>query len=481
MALASRLKVVDQDVLNQIHSGSLDILEKTGVVFDSEEARNIFKSHGAKVSGHVVFIPGEMVEKCIALCPQSFTLWARNESNNLLIGGNQEQVVISPSNGPIFVQSIEHGRRRAQLNDFINFVRLSHASQTVDLITGLIVDPVDVEAKGKYLRLLYEMLKHSDKPFMSIAVTQAEAHQLFEMIEIAFGQEGFLKDHPVVAYSVNPLSPLRYEELSCETILAYAKHGQPLFILSCAMAGISAPINLLGTTLLTNAEILAGIALIQLIHPGSPVVYCPASTVADMRKGSYITGSPEANLINIAGLQMALDLYGIPCRSMAGLTDAKTVDCQAGYETMQNLMMLMLSGVHIVVEALGVLESIMTTSYEKWILDEEMIQRVVCIAKGLDESDKALSVDIIREVGHSGSYLMHPSTLAHMRKRWEPTISDWSSFVEWEGSDRKDIVAKANHKVKRILESSEGSMMDPEMDKELVSFMNGVIEGGIGY
>jgi len=156
------------------------------------------------------------------------------------------------------------------------------------------------------------------------------------------------------------------------------------------------------------------------------------------------------------------------------MTDAKTIDCQAGYETMQNLMMGILGGAQIVAECLGVLDSIMTTSYEKIIIDIEILSRIVRICKGIDTSDKALSVDIIQEVGHYGTYLTHPSTFEYCRDGWLPTVSDWELYEDWEKQGSKDVVIQANNKYKEILMSAPESLIDPEIDKELKAYMGKV-------
>ncbi len=161
---------------------------------------------------------------------------------------------------------------------------------------------------------------------------------------------------------------------------------------------------------------------------------------------------------------------------MCGMTDSKSVDCQAGYETMQYLMMGMLSGAHIIHECLGVLDSIMCTSYEKFIIDEELLSRVMRISKGLDTSDDALSMDVIQDVGHSGGYLTHDNTFQHFRERWTPTVSDWDSYGKWKKNGSEDILVRANRKFKIILENCPDTMIDPALDRELKAFVSRTLQ-----
>lgn len=476
MPLASKLRVLSKGDLNRMHEASLKILEETGAVFQSEEVLNVFKKNGAKISGQIVRFPTKLVEAALEVCPSSFKYWARNESNSITIGNGQERIAIAPNMGPVYIQDLDNGRRRGTLQDLANIFRLCQASTIVNHVGAFPVEPHDIEPKHRHLHMMYHLLKNTDKPLVGVVRSQHDQQHLFDMVEIAIGKTGFLLDHPTIAVSINPLSPLTFDTESCETILAYAKRRQPVFIAPSIIAGETGPINLFGTATLQNAEMLAGMVLVQLINPGNPVVFSPGSSVANMKRANYITGSPEANLMNIAGIQMAIEMYDVPARSFGGLTDAKTVDCQAGYETMQNLFMLMLSGVHLINECLGTLDSLMTTSYEKFIIDEEMISRVIRVLEGMDTSDEAQSVAIIQEVAHSPLYLMHPNTLEHFRKSWRPTVSTWDTYDEWREQGSEDVVARANRMFKEILQSAPESLLDPEVDKELQAYMNRVLQ-----
>jgi trimethylamine--corrinoid protein Co-methyltransferase len=232
--------------------------------------------------------------------------------------------------------------------------------------------------------------------------------------------------------------------------------------------------SIFGSIVQQNAEIMAGITLVQLINPGGPAVYCPASTVADMRTAICIYSPPEQFLINSTCLQMAIDFYKVPTRIMAGMTDSKEVDIQAGYETMQNMLMGLLSGGHMVEQAFGVLDAIMTISYEKFIIDEEMMSRVIRICDGVDTSDSEMSLDVMKEVGPGGSYLSHPDTFKRFKNQWLPTVSCWTSSDKWEASGKQSIMERANKKYKEILGNRPEMMISKDLDRDLLAFMKKV-------
>jgi trimethylamine---corrinoid protein Co-methyltransferase len=243
-------------------------------------------------------------------------------------------------------------------------------------------------------------------------------------------------------------------------------------LLSCAMAGVSAPMSLMGTAVVQNAEILAGLVLVQLVNPGCPVLYSPAAMVPNMQTAQFVTGSPESNIINTANLQLAHELYHLPTRTMSGLTDAKVMDAQAGYETMQSLFQCMLGGGHIINECLGNMDSVMTCSFEKFILDEEMISRVRRFMAGMESIPMDGMVDIIKSVGPGGSYLSHESTMLHCRSCWRPTVSTWEDYDNWKAGGEEDVVVRANQRYKGILAGCPSSTIDSETDRDLRAYLD---------
>jgi trimethylamine--corrinoid protein Co-methyltransferase len=471
MTLAKKLEVLSNEDLDWIHEATLKILEQTGVIFHSVDALAICKKNGAKVSGKTVFFPKKIVRQALENAPETFNWRARNKAHSVTVGDPNEKLLIQPNGGPVFVQDLDQGRRAATLEDFANIIKLCQASDIVSLIGSFPVDPSDVKLDEKHLYMMYEILKHSDKPVVAFQTSALKQRQMFDMVEITMGRNGFLRENHCVAVAVDPLSPLRYESAACETIIEFAKQNQPIFFTAAVMAGFTGPISLIGTAILQNAETLAGIILAQLANPGNPVVYSNGSTVANMKNGIFLTGSPEMMLVHLAGLQMGLDYYHLPTRSMCGMTESKIIDSQAGYETMQNLMAGVLGGAHMIFECLGVLDSIMTTSYEKLMIDLELVSRVMCIREGMDTSAKAQALNVIQEIGHDASYITHPDTIAHFRKRWQPQLSNWETYENWQASGSEDVALRANRKYKEILENAPPSLIDPKVDQALQDYI----------
>ncbi len=176
-------------------------------------------------------------------------------------------------------------------------------------------------------------------------------------------------------------------------------------------------------------------------------------------------------LIHLAAMQMGLDYYHLPTRSMCGMTDSKIIDSQAGYETMQNVMVGILGGAHMIFECLGVLDAIMTTSYEKLMIDLEIIGRVLRIREGLDASGKEQALESIQKIGHDSGYISHTDTLTNFHKRWRPALSEWATYEDWQASGSLDVAARANRQYKEILKKAPPSLIDPQVDKALQAYI----------
>ena len=465
-----RIKIVGDGDLPRIHEASIDLLANTGLIFEHEEALGIFKKHGAKVEGKTVFIPGDMAEAAMEQTPAIYRHAARNDQQSVTIG---DGIAPHPNVGCVFCEDMDRGKRRGLLEDCANFQKLSQASDIVKLTGATPVAPHDVPASQRPLYMLYEAIKHTDKPLIGSCTDSRKAEASLHMVEMVFGQN-YLKDHYCIGVSINPLSPLKYAREDLDTLIAYAQKKQPVYILASAMAGVTAPMTLFGSIVQQNTEILAGMTLVQLINPGGPAVYGPASTMADMRTAVCIYAPPEQFLINATCLQMAIDFYKVPTRIMSGMTDSKEVDIQAGYETMQNMLMGLMSGGHMVYQAFGVLDAIMTISYEKFIIDEEMMSRAIRICEGVDTSDDEMSLDVMKEVGPGGSYLTHADTFKRFKNQFLPTVSCWSSYDKWESSGKESVMAKANKKYKEVLASRPAMMIPRSLNRELKAYLEKV-------
>jgi trimethylamine--corrinoid protein Co-methyltransferase len=473
MATEPLLRILGRGDLEKIHEAGLRILKETGVAFRHSQALDVFRRHGFDVDGETVYFSAAQVQSALDSCPSTFRFRAVNPERTVTVG--EQRPLIQPAFGCVFVQEPNKPRRRGLLEDYANYQKLVQSYDSVALGGGFPIVPKELDPETRHLHLLQTALRHTDKPIVGWELNQKQTNEMLDMMEIAFGGGDVLEEDYVIASAICPSSPLAYYPDALECMLAHAGRGQPLFVTPAAMGGITAPISPVGTVVLQNAESLAGLVLIQLIRPGLPVVCSTASTIGYMKSARFCTGTPESVLINGVGNRITRDLYDLPTRTLTGNTDAKVVDYQAAMESMQSLLMSVLGGAEILTMPLGTLDSWMTISFEKFVLDEEMFRRVLCIKEGLAMSELSDSVSAIQEVGIGGEFLSHQDTLTNFRSRWVPDVSSWDSHGEWEAAGSKDAVQVAGEVLEEVLAQAPENVLDPVIDRELQVYKEKVL------
>lgn len=464
-----KFDVLTDEQINKIHKNSLKILQEIGVEFSYDPAIEVFKKHGQRVEGHRVYLSPDFVEEMVEKAPAQFTLHARNPEHNLVCGG--ENTIYMPGYGAPFVYDADGGKRDATMADYDNFVKLAGASKNIHMTGGTVVEPTDVPDNIRHLKMAYSHITNSDKCFMGSSSGYEFAKDAIEMTALLHGGLDVIKEKPALICLINSVTPLKYDDRMLGGLMAYAEAGQPMVIASLVMAGSTGPATMAGALSLQNAEVLAGITLTQCINPGTPVVYGSTSAVTDMSTGSLSIGNPENALFTSASAQFSR-FYGVPCRGGGGLTDAKTVDAQAGYESMMVLFAASTTGVNFVLHTAGILQYYMAMSYEKFIVDDEIAGMVLRYLKGFDtESDEKMAYDVIEAVGPGGHFL----TQKHTRKNFKteffrPALSDRQSFDGW-SKDSLDTNQRAKLKWQEVLANYTAPELDPAVKEKIEAFI----------
>ena len=455
--------------VEQIHETSLKILDQVGIEFRYSPALEVFKKGGDKIEGERVYLSPQLVESQIKNAHPQFTVHARNPDNDVVIGG--DNMVFVPGYGAPFVTDLEKGRREGTLLDFENFVKLTGASQYQDICSGMVIEPTDVPADRRHAEMIYAALKYADKPIMGSAMGEKGARDSIRMASILFGDEKALAQRPPLIGLLCSLTPLSYDDRMLGAIMEYAKAGQPQLISSLAIAGATSPSTMAGTLALQNAEVLAGIVLTQLVRAGTPVIFAGSSTSAEMRTGALSIGSPEMAINTAATAQMAR-YYSLPSRSGGAVSDAKTPDAQAAYESMMSLLMAQVSGINFVLHTAGIFESYNCMSYEKFVIDDEICGMVKRIKRAYDVNDETLGLDVIKDVGPGGHFLDQMHTINHFRNEfYMPTLSDRDNFDGWKESGSVTSMQAASRKYQEIIAAYEAPELPGDTDRELKKFI----------
>jgi trimethylamine--corrinoid protein Co-methyltransferase len=467
--MLNRLQPLENGQMATLHNACMKILSKVGVVFHDAEALEIFKKHGFKVDGEKVFFSEEKVLKALETVPPEFTIQARNPEKSINIGG--DHFALGPGWGAPLIIDANGERRNASMEDQDNFCKLVQTSPYLDLVAGSMTIPAELSARAATAGMLASCFTLTDMPVIANPCSRENALEIVEMAAIAWGGEAAIKKAPVTIVSVNPLSPLSYTEEAAGGLITFARHGQALLISSMVLAGISGPITIAGTAVMEMTESLAGIVLAQLINPGVPCVCGGTSCAADLRTGGVYLGGPELLQLMAISTQMARH-YGIPCRYGGNLTDSFSLNMQAGSESALALSTGLLSGVHFVHQACGILGAYSTISFEKFVLDEEacgLIKRALC---PVEISEESIGLDLIESVGNSGNYMMTDETVMHCRTAFFPScLAKRGTYEEWCKEDLGNTARIAAKHVEERLEAYVKPDNDPAMEKDIERYV----------
>ena len=468
--MKNRLQPLDGKQVQIIHDACMKVLKTTGVLFKEPEAVKIFKNHGFKTDGDTVFFEEAQVLKALETVPGEFTIQARNPEKNIRIGG--DNFAFGPGWAAPFVIDKDGTRRTGTLTDQENFCKLVQTSPYLDLVAGSMAIPAEYAPEEAATRMLAACLTLTDMPLVSNPCLERNGREMAEMASIAWGQDVSQLEHPVSIVSVNPLSPLSYSDDTIQGLMAFARQGQALLISSMVLAGITGPISIAGTAALEMAESLSGIVLAQLINPGVPCVCGGTSCASDMRTGGVSLGGPESlQLVGISA-QMA-EHYGLPCRYGGNLTDSYSINAQSGIESALLMAAPVLSGVHFIHQACGILGAYAAVSFEKFVIDEEVCGLIKRAVLPLEISAESIGTELIQRVGACGSYMMQPETFKACRTAFFPArLTRKSTFEDWEAKQHGDMVNRASEYVQERIGTYVKPDMDPAIEKDINAYVN---------
>ena len=463
------LELASADEVESIHLTSLKVLEEIGMEIMLPEAREILKAAGAEIEGERVRFPRALIEQSMLSIPSTFTFHARNPDNSALIGG--DAMVFGSVASPPNASDMERGRRTGAMADFRDFLKLIQFFNVIEFTSGYPVEPIDVHASVRHLEALRDMAVLTDKPFHAYSLGKERITDGIEIARIARGiSHEQLDREPSLFTIVNTNSPLKLDSPMLRGIIEMATRNQIVCITPFTLAGAMAPVTVAGALVEQNAEALAGLAFTQIVRKGAPVIYGGFTSNVDMKSGAPAFGTPEYMKAAILGGQMARR-YKVPYRT-SNACAANTVDAQAAYESVFSLWGVTMGGGNLVMHGAGWLEGGLVASFEKFVLDVDLIQMVIEFLQPLDTSEDALGLDAIREVGPGGHFFGAQHTLArYERAFYSPIISDWRNNQQWLAAGKPEAWQKAGAVYKQALAEYQEPPMDPAIREELDSFV----------
>lgn len=457
------------DDLRQIHKASMEILEQCGVMFHHPQVLEAIKQNGVRVEGNKAFFTEQQVMDWVAKAPSEFKIYARNPEYDMVIGGDEVNCVPG-GYGMSKIVELDGTKRAVTKDDYKNFVKLVHQSDYFKANGGVICEPEGLISGTYFPIMMLAALNYSDKTLQGYLGGSEMTEQIMDMLGIVFGGKDQLKAKPRIATIVSSTSPLQYDETMLETMLVYIKYGQPIILTPATMAGTTGPVTLAGTIALANAEALAGIVAAQMLSEGTPVIYGSASTTADMKTGGIAIGAPESALCAVYCARLA-KAYNVPCRGGGTLTDAKSLSVQSAYEGMMVFLAAHQAKMNYMIHSAGVMDGYVSLSYEKFIVDLEIIGMVKRFLSGVEVNKDNLALDVIKEVGPAGEFLTTMHTMMNCRK--ETFVPDISIRGAIEGDPNEKIIENIENKKKAMLDSYVKPELPEDIQKQLVDYLLG--------
>ena len=464
------VEVLSADQVESIRVASLQLLADVGMEMHDPWARQVMRQAGCVVDEgrqRVRFDPA-FVEEQIAKAPSEFKLRSRNSLHNLTLGGNN--INIGSVIGPPYCSDLDRGRRTGTTEDVRNYVRLLQSLNTIHYLYGTPFEAMDLAPEVRHLQGYLNGIELTDKVWGSWMLGRFRAVDAINMACMVFDTDrDGLQRNPALIGNINTNSPLVLDAAMTHGARAFAECGQAVVVTPFTLAGAMAPATVAGALVGQNAEAVAVIALLQTIQPGMPCVYGSFTSNVDMRTGAPAFGTPEYTKAALASGQLARS-QGLPWRS-SNACASNVEDAQAAYESEMSIWATVMSHCNLMIHGGGWLEGGLTASFEKLILDAEMLQMMISTLQPIEVSDSTLGLSTFAEVGPGGHFFGAADTLSRYQDAfYAPLVSDWSNFENWRDAGSLTASQRANGVWKKLLQDYEAPPIDPYLMNDLEAY-----------
>ena len=470
-------KPLTDEEIHKVHTTSLRVLSEVGVQVNFPEALELFRDAGAETdeADRIVKVTPDLVEELVDRAPPVVILCGQPETGEFdcEIGGNT--VYMGTGGTALSVQDPGcTDSRPAELADVMNMARMVEALDNIHFYM-LNVYPNDLPVEIVDVNRFGAALNQTRKHIMGGVYSLEGVRNVIKMAEIIAGSPERLRERPFISMVTCNISPFKLDESYSQLAMEAARNRIPVVVPAEPLCGATAPITLAGNLVVQNVDTLAGVMLTQLANPGTPVLYGCISSITDLRDMKYLSGAVEMGLMNAASAQMA-QFYHLPLYSTAGMSDSKVNDAQAGYESAITSLMVALAGGNFIHDAAGFLEFCLTASYDKLVIDNEIIGMIMRAVEGIRVDDETLAFDVLKETGPGGHFVSNRHTRRHMRsEQYRPQLSNRENRDQWKIDGGKDASARATEKAREILDGANGSVLPKEIRKRLKEEIPGLM------
>jgi trimethylamine--corrinoid protein Co-methyltransferase len=467
--LRPKLELLAEETVERILAEAHELLWDPGVRIHSDEALHLVAAAGAAVdfTSKVANIPAELVDEALKTVPSSFHL--HDFEGNPVVHYGDDDVQFDP--GSAAIEILDHGATKSRqpvTADFVAYIKLADMLPELDAVsTAMVV--CDVPKSMADLYRLYLVLRYARKPIVTGAFAVETWAIMKHLLVAAVGSEEALVAKPIAIFDVCPSPPLLWSEITCQNMIDCARAGIPAELVSMPLAGATGPATLVGSVVQHAAECLSGITIHQLAKAGSPIVWGGSPAAFDMRTGTPPMGAIETLMMDCAYVQVGKHL-GLPTHAYMGMSDAKIVDAQTGFESGIGNVLAALAGVNMVSGA-GMMEFESCFSLEKLVIDNELIGMARRLVRGMDTSEDPLATTIMRQVGHAGNFLATEHTRQWFRRELfipSPVI-DRDYRQVWQAKGARDIVQRAHEQVEQLVAAYQPKPLSKEVEGDLTA------------
>lgn len=446
------LKWVTPSQLEQIHSASLEVLERTGMIVKHREALALLREAGCRVKGERVWVPGWLVEECIRLAPRRIAVADRRGQRIMPLEKNR--VYYGTGSDLPFTIDLEGGERRTTTKeDVVAASKVVDALPNLDFLMSYAI-ATDTHPSASDLHQFEAMTAHCSKPVIFTAHNPENTEALIAMAAAAAGGVEQLRANPYIILYTEPISPLVHTHDGVGKMFKCFEYNIPVIYTPGVLAGATTPVTKAGCIVQMNAESLAGVVMAQLKKKGAPVIIGGGATPMDMKTTATLYGSPEASM-NYALMTQLAQFYGLPNFTEAGCVNAPLPDIQAGIEAAMSILLAQLAGCNLVHDV-GYLEGGKTGYLPFLALCDDIIAMARYTGGGTRTSAGHLAVDCIDDVGPGGDFMGHEHTFRYFREEiWSPRFMIRHRWEQWEAKGRATPMDGALEQIRQILDRHE--------------------------
>ena len=462
-----KLDLLSQPFLDQIVSEAVDVLEKTGVLVENDEALRLLADAGCPCRERIVSFKPSLIEASLKTAPQAIHVYDRGGALTMALEG--DAIHFDPGSGALkILDPATLEERKPVTGDLVRYAILTDAlpniaAQSTEMIS------MDVPGAMQDRYRLYIGLRFCTKPIITGTFAVESFKIMKDMLVAVRGTERALREKPLAIFDCCPSPPLKWSNLTCQNLIDASRAGVPAALISMPLTGATSPVTLAGALVQLTAENLSGIVIHQLAHPGSPIIFGGSPAAFDMRTGTPPMGAMESMMINAAHIQVGKHL-GLPTHSYMGLSDAKIVDGQAGLETGMGALIAALAGANVI-SGPGMLDFESCQSLEKLVLDNEICGMALRMVRGLEARGDRLAGDLYGDIYAGDHFLTSAETLRWFREEVYRTgpVVDRDAYDTWVHRGRKSAWDRARLEVARITSSH---TVEPLPDDSLAALMD---------